>query len=379
MFEFSVNKKILEDAMKLAILSTENTDNLITGHSLFDVGEQTLKVLSTDKKSRSSKASMPASSANAFKFTTDPRKILKLIKTSEGDDLKFSYDPENMTAQIFLSEDKESFVALPSFDPVSYAPIEENFDKAYDLKKLNAGVFLGGIQFIKGFLIDKHQKFSNMFISKGVMYGANGNNKAAAFSSVDLEGLDELVFPMMTFPAITNMINTLDLQEVLISSSSNSIFVSSPTKDFSFGFTKVQMKMPKIPITVTEPDWESWTIDKTAMLKKLNRLHITGDSGLGVRLEFIYDKIQMTTVVNRPSKDSMPCKRLKGTLNMKCITEVRLIESALNQFGAKDLNFFIDKKMVIIHSKADLEIEENGVNVLKPFICAAALALSEEE
>jgi len=124
MLEFSVNKKPLEDAMKLAILSTENSENLITGHSLFSIEGQILKVLSTDKKSRLAKAVMPAAAQENFKFTVDPRKILKLIKTTEGDTIYFGYTPETMTAQVCLSDDKESFVALPSFDPDTYASIE---------------------------------------------------------------------------------------------------------------------------------------------------------------------------------------------------------------------------------------------------------------
>jgi len=377
MLEFTVLKKPLEDAMKLAFLSTEAVENLITGHCLFDVNDKTLKILATDKKSRLSKSVMAVSTENSVRFTADPRKILKLIKTVESDSLKFGFDKETMTLKIFMSENEESFVSLPSFDPSTYALIEENFDKAFDLKTVNAGVFLGGIQFIKGFLIDKHQKFSNMFFSKGIMYGANGNNKAGAFSSPDLEGLDELVFPLATFPAIINLISTMDLKDVIISSSSNHIFISSPKKDFIFGFTKVQLKMPKIPVTIDEPK-NGWTINRSLMIKKLSRLHLTGGAQLGVRFVVGDDKIQMSTVIDRPSKDTMACTAMPGASEANCITEVRLIESVLSQFGGDEVGFYAAKK-IIIYSKANLEVIEEEKKVLKPFISVAAVALSQEE
>jgi hypothetical protein len=384
MLEFITPKKALEDAVKLACLSTESVENLITGHCLFDFGDQTLKILATDNKNRLSRSiinipSNPNTDGLGIKFTADPRKILKLIKTTEADTLKFGFNKENMTLQIFSSDNEGAFVSFPSFDPASYAPIDDNFEKAFELKNINAGVFLGGLQFIKGFLLDKHQKFSNMFINKGVMYGTNGNNKIGAFSSPDLENLDELVFPLSTFPAILNLITNLELQDIILSSSSNHIFISSPKKDFIFGFTKVQLKMPKMPININEPEADGWKINRSSMLKKLSRLHLTGDAKLGVR--FIIDnddKIQLSTVIDRPSKDIMECKRIKGTSSVNCITEVRLMETTLNQFGGDDIDLYISKK-INIFSKANLEVSEGENKVLKPFVSAAAVALSLEE
>lgn len=378
MSEISIPKANLENAMKLAILSTETSDNLITGHCLFNYQYPELSILATDKKNRLSLSTMPVTSEGSVKFTADPRKIFKLLKTIEGDSVSFQYDPVARTLQIFLSNDKESFISLPSFDPDTYAPIAENFQKAYDLKTVNAGVFLGGMQFIKGFLDLKNQKFSNMFITQGVMYGSNGSNKAAAFASPDLADLDELVFPLSTFPAVTNLIEALDLQDILISTSSNHIFISSPSKSFVFAFTKVQMKMPKIPISIDEPVMDGWKINKNALLKKLGRLHLSGDSKVGVKCEFIESKLQLTTVTDRPSKDSVACTKIKETKDADCLTECRLLEAALMQFGGEELDLYLKNK-IIIYNKAELEFVVKGEKIKKPFTSAAAVSLSREE
>jgi hypothetical protein len=376
--EIIIPKSQLENAMKLASLSTEASENTITGHCLFEVGEQQLKILATDNRNRLSMSKIDVS-GTVMSFTVDPRKILKLIKTIEADSLKMEFIPDTMTLQIFLSdENKESYVSLPSFDPKNYAPIADNFEKAFDIKTINAAAFLGGVQFIKGFLDLKDRKFSNMYITKGVMYGSNGNNKAGVFSSPDFKDLDELVFPLTTFSAIASLIETLDLQDLLISTSSNSIFISSPAKDSIYGFTKVQIKMPKIPITIDEPSFGGWAIDKNAFLKKLGRLELSGDSKMGIRCEFSDNKINFSTLADRSSKDSMFCTKIKDPENTSCLTECRLLENALSQFGGNEVDFYIKNK-IIMFKKGELEYTVKGVKGIQPFTNAAAVSLSREE
>ena len=376
--EFSVLKTPLENAMKLACLSTETSENTITGHCLFEVGDTSLKILATDNRNRLSKAVIDIPAGHAMSFTADPRKVLKLIKTVETPSVRLEFLPESMTLQIYLSDTQDSYVSLPSFDPKSYAPITDNFEKAFDLKKVNAAVFSAGIQFIKGLLDLKDQKFSNMYITKGVMYGSNGNSKAGAFSSPDLNDLDELVFPISTFPAVASLIEALDLQDILISTSSNHIFVNSPAKDFIFGFTKVQIKMPKIPINVDEPSFGGWTIDKNLFLKKLGRLQLSGDSKMGVKCVFKGDRINFITIADRSSKDFMPCIRKKEPEDIECLAECRLLENALSQFGGSDIDFYVKRK-IILFKRGELEYLVEGIKGIQPFVSAAAVSLSSVE
>jgi hypothetical protein len=384
MLEFNIPKTPLENAMKLANLSTEASENTITGHCLFEVGNKEIRVLATDKRNKLSMSKIRISFEGKGKFTANPRKILELLKTVESDTIKIGYMSDTATLQIFLSDNQESFVSLPSFDPSTYAPIAENFEKAFDLKTVNAGSFLGGLQFIKGFLT-KDQKFSNMYITKGVMYGSNGNNKAGAFTNPDLADLDELVFPLSTFTAISSLIEILvpdkggnsSVQDIVIGTSSNHVFISSPAKDFIYAFTKVQTKMPKIPITVDEPNLDGWKIDKNAFLKKLGRLQLT-DIKAGLKCTFSEDKIQLYTIAERASKDFLSCTKIKDSKEMTCITECRLLIEVLKQFGGNEIDFYVKNK-IVLYNKADLEFLVQGKKVMKPFICAAAISLSREE
>jgi hypothetical protein len=384
MLEFTVTKTPLENAMKLAILSTEASENTITGHCLFEVTNNEIRVLATDKRNKLSMSKIGISFEGSGKFTADPRKILKLLKTVDSDSLKIRYVEDTATLQIFLSDNQESFVSLPSFDPSDYTSIAENFEKAFDLKTVNAGSFLGGLQFIKGFLDLKNQKFSNMYITKGVMYGSNGNNKAGAFTNPDLADLDELIFPLSTFPAISSLIEILvpdkggqsDVQDIVISTSSNHVFISSPAKDFIYAFTKVQTKMPKIPITVDEPDMDGWRINRSLLLKKINRLQLT-DAKAGVQCIFTEDKVQFSTIADRSSKDFLLCSKIKDSKGATCITECRLLVESLLQFKGEEIDFFVKNKIVLFN-KAEMEFLVQEQKVVKPFICAAAVSMSRE-
>jgi hypothetical protein len=218
-----------------------------------------------------------------------------------------------------------------------------------------------------------------MYIKGGVLYGSNGNNKAGAFTSPDLAELDDLVFPISTFPAIINLIETLDLSDVLISTTSNNIFINSPSKDFIFGFTKIQNAMPKIPITIDEPEINGWIVSKNAFIKKLNRLQLSGDSKLGVRCKFSQNEIQFSTIADRVSKDSLGCKLIKESesAEVSCLTECRPLNNTLSQFGGDEVRFYVQKK-VILYQKGELEFLLQGNKIKKPFIGAAAVALAKE-
>jgi hypothetical protein len=344
-----------------------------------------IQFLASDKKTLLSRSCINVYQLSAgtktFQFTVEPRKILAILKTVELHTIKLSFEEETKTLSIYTSPDNTAFIALPSRDPAEYPPIEEIFTHIYNLQTVNAGVLLSGIQFIDKFLDPKHPKFSNLFIVKGSMYGANGDNKAGAFTGEDLKDLDELTFPASCLNGICNFINNLDLKNVSLGTTSNGIFISSSEqRKFSFGFTKVKVPAPRIPITTEDPTGEGWLLDREMLLKRLNRLHITGDAKLGVQGYFSKESLHLTTVTDRASKDILPCKSIGGVENKDTLflASCRLLESVLKQFGGRDINFYVDKK-ITLYTKISLEILEAEGKIIKPCICAAAISQARPE
>ena len=91
-------------------------------------------------------------------------KYSALIKTSNLEDIKFNYDDDSKTLKIFLSDNLESYISLPSMNPSEYTINGDLFDKSYEMKSINSGILIMGIEFIKDFLDSKEPKFSNLFI-----------------------------------------------------------------------------------------------------------------------------------------------------------------------------------------------------------------------
>ena len=379
MIRILLNKDDLKKVIGIACLATEASENSITGHCLFEMAGKVLRVLSTDKRNMMAQSTLELPVEIDESFTVDSRKMGKLLRTADSDTIALQYDKTKETVQVFLSGNEDSFISLPSFSANQYAPVKEVFAKAYDLKTVNAGVLLEGIRFIKGFLEPKDKIFSNLFISGGVFYGSNGSTMAAAFTCPDLVGLDELILPASVLSPIISMINDLDLQNILIQTTSNAIMFSSPDKKHVYGFTKVKIKIPHIPVSIKESETDGWAVDKSVLLKKLGCFRITGRPELGIKGTFQGEKLSLSTISERSSQDFMPCKKIKEPADTSFVAECRLLEDSFRQFGGNELNFFILAKKLIIYHKADLEITEKENKILKSFTSIAAVVRSKEE
>ena len=351
MLDIILDAKKLKDALNVASLAISSLENSLESHCLFELKNKKLKIISTDKDKKIALAILDASSEEEGLFTADSKKILNLLKTSSQDSIRFSYFPETTTLEIYASEDKESFIALPSFDPTAFPAVEEIFDKSFEVKVLNAGVLLAGIRFIQEFLTKTNKsnnKFSNAFISNGIIYGTNGNNKIGAFTSPDLEGLNELVIPEIMLSPIASLIDKPDT--LSIRTTSTHVLIADSDLTTVFGFTKPQVKIPRIPIDIKEPqDSTGAEINVNLLLKKIERLKITGDADLGLTLSLVSDKIILSTLQDRSSKDSMICKKI-GTEDKDTIIKCRVLEDILNAFssvhkGTYEIKMFLDKNL----------------------------------
>jgi hypothetical protein len=378
MSDFFINKKEIEAAMQVACLSTEPSEE-INGQALFDASEQCIKIISTDRKTKLSKteATVNMFSGDPCVFTSDPRKILSLLKTGDSELIKFSYDDTNKTLKIFLSEDLDSYISLPSMDPSEYAIDSSIFDKPFDVKSVNAGILITGIQFIKDFLDQKDQKFSNLYISKGIMYGSNGVNKAAAFTCPNLSELDDLLFPISTIPSIINFLNITNTETITISTSSHHVFLKDGSKNI-IGFTKVQIPMPKMPVAIDEPEAPGWVVNKKEILKKLARLRLSKDAHVGIKGIFSENKLQLETVLDRGSKDCVACSPIKEFKQEEFLTECKIFENAIDQFQSDEIRMFINRR-IYLHESANIEItEKDGSVTLTPFKNSAVIAFSRQ-
>jgi|GEM_PF-5400144 hypothetical protein len=378
--EFLVNKNDIESALQISILSTESSEN-ITGQALFEIDRHKIKIIATDQKTKLSRTESPINlfSGDPISFTSDPRKILSLLKTGDKDLIKFNYNDTTKTLKLFLSENSESYVSLPSMDISTYAIDNSLFDKSFDLEPINSGIIITGIQFIKDFLDQKNLKFSNLFISQGIMYGSNGVNKVAAFTSPVLAGLDEIILPLSILSPVINFLDITNTKNIIIGTTSHHIFIKDGNNN-SFGFSKVQVPIPKMPITIEEPNFPGWSLNRKDLLKKLARLRLSKDAHIGIKGTFSENQLQLETVSDRDSKDFVPCVSYKGDVTQEAgfFTECKIFENAIDQFKNDTIKIFINKR-IFIHDNANIEtIEKDGSTIRVPFSNSAVIAFSRQ-
>jgi hypothetical protein len=373
MIEFSVTNENLRKALILANTATGDTKNTIESHCLFNLKDSSLTILSTNKSTCFSRASLTVTGSGTCQFTVDPGKILNLIKMSGSDTMKFIFHPETTTLEIYASEEEDSFVSLSSLDPTTFPDIEDNFNKAFEIKAFDAGIFLKGLRFAEGFIATGKNagKFGNVFCSDGVLYGTNGNDVAGAYTSSEFTGLNDLIFPGSIITQISNIINKLNFLEVIVKTTSNAIIISS--SDYSFGFTKVQIPIPKMIVSIQEPTSSGWDLEKNLLLKKIGRLQVSGESGMGIELCFNPSRLDIVTKAERPSRESLPCK---GTEEAMFTADCWMLERILDLFEGDTLSVHSGKCRINLFSKGTINIQEKEGERPVPFSCAALIALA---
>jgi hypothetical protein len=373
MIEFSIENESLKKALTLANAATGDTKNSIESHCLFDLKEDKLTILASNKSTCFSRAVITIGGSGVCKFTAEPTKILNLIKMASSNTIKFIFHPETTTLEVHASEEEESFISLSSLDPETFPEIEDNFTKAFELKTLDAGVFLKGLRFTEGFLATGKNagKFGNVFCSEGVFYGTNGNNLAGVYTSSEYTGLTDLIFPGIIISQLANIIIKLNFLDVTIKTTSTAIIVSS--SDFAYGFTKVQVPMQKMLITPQEPAIPGWSVNKVLLQKKVSRLQISGETGLGIDLCFGLNRLDIVTKAERPSKEFMPCK---GTEEAQFPVLCWMVEDVLKLFEGETLSVYSGKSRINFFTHGTVNVQEKEGERLVPFSSAALIALA---
>jgi len=321
MTRFTATIKDLKRALSVVALATGDASNSIHSHSLFCVSYDAITLYSTDED-KISMASFPLTNLETegeddvvqTQFTADPKRIQSLITNADIADVKFEYEPETKTLNVYASEDPKAFISFASFDPTNFLDFGKDLVDAKNIKNLPAGVFLTGIKFILGFLPkdDKNKKFSNLYMDNGVMLGSDGSIKVGAFLNDDFKDMPTLILRKPMLQPIVNMIDKLDLFEINVKHSNKFIVFFSPDEQFCFGFRNTTSTMIKFPITLDKPTTNGFNIERATTQKKLNRLALSSWEDIGVKMTVKDNELLMETATDRKSNERLSCSRVSG-------------------------------------------------------------------
>lgn len=363
--KIKVQKKELKKAMDVASLAAVNKTLIRDSHALFcPFQDNPLRVYSTDKD-RIAVTSCPVLSLEGEpqKFTADPRKITALINSSDSETITLEYLPDEFTLKVYVSNTEKSFVSMPCFDPDEMIPFDQEIDKMLEIKTVNAGQLLSAIKFSKGFLPNKEDtNFSCVYLSKGVLYSSNGFNKVGAYTSEDWKDIETLVLRQAMLDSITQLIDRTDFINISIFSSSKFIGFFSEDKETGFGFLKTTQEMPKFPINLERPDSGGFTVDRNALQKKLHRFQIAEGTEFSVNFTLRGNSeesfLDMRTLNDRASSETMPCVRIKGSENKEFLVKYNHLNTLVKVFQTPEIDLYLTDIMLSVFSEAVLEIDE---------------------
>jgi hypothetical protein len=178
-------------------------------------------------------------------------------------------------------------------------------------------------------------------------------------------------------PNIISMIDKTEADDIVLKTTSKIIILTSPDNQYGFGFRKSTNEMPRLPITLKEPEVDAFNADRALLIKKLNRLGIAFGPDIGVKTSIGADSLNMETLTERKSTESMACKRTRGAAKLEFIIQHRMLKTILNLFQASNIDVYVEKAKCTMRSKADLEITgDNNQTVSKSFLAVALISLA---
>jgi DNA polymerase III sliding clamp (beta) subunit (PCNA family) len=382
MIEFTATASDLKQALSIVALATEENVESIHGHALFSTTEEGVTLYSTDED-RMATAYLPVEgldSGASTRFTLDPKKLQALIGTSKGDTIRFAYEDETKTLNVYASEDSDAFISFPSFDPDGFLTFSEDFATAQELKTVESPVITSAIKFIQGFLSDdKNKKYSNVYIVDGKIYGANGSSKIGAFISPSFEGVN-LVLRRALLSAISTFIDKSATEEVLIKQTEKIIIFSTSKGLDNFAFRKSVIDIPKLPISTQMPKAEGFIVDREALLKKLNRLFLTHNQRnpeFGLKISVKGTDIVMETIADRKSIEKITCERISGNGALDFTIDCIKLKDVLSLFSAERVDVYQEKGKCTLYSDAQIVIKEGEPPITSPFISIGLVTLAK--
>lgn len=378
--ELIVQSAALKKALSIVSLATGDKVDTLPSHALFRLKDGKLKMFSTDgdRFAVASCDTMMAAESDANEFTADPKKLTALLNSSDGDSIRLLYKAAETTLHAFASEHQESYVAFGSFKPENALSFEGELDNLQKVKTINAEVLKRGIKFTQGFISteENNRRYSCVYAANGTLYGSNGHNSVAAFQSIEFEGVEFLVLRGPMIPQMLSAIDRFDSEAITIMTTSKFVSFWSDTGD-GFGYLKSNEELPKLPISLDRPDWDSYTVNRSLLVKKLNRLAIATNDKRGIKTIIKNDNMDLITLDERASTESIPVTRKTGTEALTIIPDFDRLLSALNLYWTDEVDVYF-KTREVIFCDGVIEIQHKGEETPRRFefkaSCVIALA-----
>lgn len=366
----------LGKAMTVASLATNDDVGRSTSHALFLVKDGTITIRATDKD-RVAFTQIQVEGQDEMSFTAEPKNILALLKTADKDTAILRYDDNTKTLDVFVSDDPDAYVSLPSLNAAEYPVLADMLKGAVDISSISADMLDTAFKFQLGFISpdEKNTKWANLYLSDGVLRGSDGANRIGAFKSDEFSKIERLVFRRSVLQGVLDLTSKMGLPDVMVKETERLHLFVSLDGLTGFGFKKSVVEIPRIPVVTTVPEGDCIRVDRTIFLKKINRLSIAMRAeSMNIRVTIDGDSLSMETITDRKSIEKMQCSHTsaENTTSINFLITCKHMENALALFKIPTVSMYLGKNRCTIYNAVEASDKE------KAYISVAMLSLPRD-
>ena len=374
--KLTVSKELLKDA--IAITAKALSKAAIPperGHLLFIVSDNILRISGTNNDFKAQSIVPLISSTDNISFTVDPKILEKLIGKIDHDNLTLEFETSNLTLKVYTSEDESSFNTLQTF-PTDKMLTVGSVDKTLGVTHtINRELLLRVLSYSWKYLEtskEDNKKYDFIVINNGVSFSANGLNKMGFLIAGDFKGISNLKIRKQAVPLFIFVLNKIKDKTVIVGELENDIVIKTEDTGVYFSCLKSTIEAPKINLDYLKKEGPYTDINKSELIKKLNRLAVakTAATGLGIEITLSgagdTSYLDMALLSNLKAKERIQCKRVNdpSTADVTHILDYKLFLTEISSFLQDNINLYINESSAFFRVHEVIKDEEAGLKYI---------------
>jgi DNA polymerase III sliding clamp (beta) subunit (PCNA family) len=371
-----VSKDLLKDAVAIAskalskaVIQTER------GHLLFIVSGSTMRISGTNNDLKSQCIVPLISCDSDISFTVDPKVLEKLITKIDHDNLSMEFESSNLTIKIYTTEDESSFNTLQSF-PTDKMLTVGAVDKALNVSHtINKELFSRVLTYAWKYLEtskEENKKFDFIIVNNGVIFASNGLNKMGFLIATDFKGINNIKIRKQAVPLFMFVVKSIKGNSIILGEQDNDVVIKTEDSQVYFSCLKSTVEAPKINLDYLKKDGPYTEINRTDLIKKLNRLTVsklsTNSAGIEMTLSGAGDtaSLELALLSNLKAKEKIGCKRVDdtSTQDVSHIVDYKLFLTEISSFLEENIHLYINASNASFKIHEVTKDEEKGLKYI---------------
>jgi DNA polymerase III sliding clamp (beta) subunit (PCNA family) len=325
-------------------------------HLLCKVEDDKLSIIGTnnDLKCRVS-ITVVEKDQDEMSFTIDPKVIDKLISKIDTDQVRLEIDSEDLVVKIYTTQSGKSFTSFQSFPPDKMLTFSSELNDEDVVCEIPSDVLSNILKWSLNYMAplkDEVRKYDFLILHDSIAYSANGSNKIGFYLSRLFKSFDNTKIRKSAIPSFVGTLSACDDESIRFFENEKEVGFSNAAGNIYFSFLKSAVDTPKIKKDMIKSEGPHVEVDKTSLMKCLDRLVITSKDLAATGIELTLSgvgsdaKLTMTMIGNLKCTETLSCVRVDDdNEDVTRTVSYKLFKTVLSSFSSDGLlQLFIDNQ-----------------------------------